>query len=384
MFLKALPFAVSFTLAPMVVLGALYGGWWIALPFVWGWICISLMDLALGKDTSNMDPATADSLLFWHALITWIWVPVQMAMMLGCFYIALTGGHLSTGEQVGVALSIGVATGAIGINFAHELVHRPAKWERRLGELLLHSVAYGPFATEHVYGHHVTVATPKDPVTARKGDSFFVFFPRAVIGTFRSAWEIDRARLAKRGLPIWHHTNPFWRYGLGTGAFLAFVIWAGGWWGVVLFALQAYMAVYQLEAVNYTEHYGLTRKYLGEGKFERVQPRHSWNAAQTFSNWMLINLQRHSDHHYRPDRRYPLLQHYSWKDAPQLPFGYPVMIALAVCPPVWFKVMNPRVDRWRAAFYPEITDWSAYDKGLNGRDPTAEPKGGIETDAAIA
>ncbi|MEO1491223.1 MAG: alkane 1-monooxygenase [Pseudomonadota bacterium] len=373
MFLKALPFAVSFTLTPLVVMSALYGGYWIMGPFVWGWVCISLLDRALGKNTQNMDPATADSTLFWHSLITWIWVPIQMVLMALCLYQATHADHLTTWEAVGVMGGLGVATGGIGINFAHELVHQRNRWERTLGEWLLHSVAYGPFATEHVYGHHITVATPKDPVTARKGQSFLSFFPQAVIGTFVSAWEIDRDRLARRGLPIWHKTNPFWRYALGAGLFIGIAAALGGWWGVMLFFVQALMAIYQLEAVNYTEHYGLTRRYLGNGAFERVKPCHSWNAAQTFSNWMLINLQRHSDHHYRPSRRYPLLQHYAWKDAPQLPFGYPLMVAMAVIPPLWFAVMNPRVDRWRAKFYPDIDDWTDYDNGTHDRtEPGAQ------------
>jgi alkane 1-monooxygenase len=137
----------------------------------------------------------------------------------------------------------------------------------------------------------------------------------------------------------------------------------GGWAGLGLFVVQAASAVWQLELTNYIEHYGLTRRHLGDGKYEHVLPRHSWNASHKVSNWFLINLQRHSDHHYKPDRRFPLLQTYSAAEAPQLPFGYPAMTTLAMVPPLWRRVMNPRVRAWRRQFYPDVTDWSDYNKG---------------------
>ena len=364
MLLHALPFLISFTMVPLVLVAAILGGWWIALPFIWGWVMISVLDRVKGLNTDNLDPATKDSVLLWHKLVTWTWVPTQIAMILFVLWQITLPGHLSTAEAVLVALALGTATGGIGITYAHEMVHQRNRWERWAGELLLASVAYGHFATEHVYGHHIHVATPKDPVSARKGESFFSFFPRAVVGTFVSAWKIDTARLAKRALPVWHHTNPFWRYAIGAGLFLGFSWWLAGAWGLLLFALQAYQAVYQLEAVNYVEHYGLVRKHLGGGRYEHAKPRHSWNSSHALTNLLLINLQRHSDHHYKPDRRYPLLQTYDEDEAPQLPYGYPAMIVLSFLPPVWFWLMNPRVRAWRKRFYPEVTDWNPYRRGL--------------------
>ncbi len=134
---------------------------------------------------------------------------------------------------------------------------------------------------------------------------------------------------------------------------------------MVLFLFQASVAVWHLELINYIEHYGLTRKYLGGGKYEHMQPRHSWNAAHKACNWLLINLQRHSDHHYKPSRRFPLLQNYSGAEAPQLPYGYPVMFVMALITPIWRRIMNPKVRKWREMYYPEITDWSAYQTEVN-------------------
>jgi alkane 1-monooxygenase len=169
--------------------------------------------------------------------------------------------------------------------------------------------------------------------------------------------------LARRGLPVWHRSNPFWRYATLQGAFLAAALAVGGWWGLVLFLVQAFTAIWQLELTNYIEHYGLTRRHLGDGRYEPVRPHHSWNADHRVSNWLLINLQRHSDHHYKPDRRFPLLQTYTAAEAPQLPFGYPAMTALAMIPPLWRRVMNPKVRAWRRQHYPDIADWGPYNRG---------------------
>ena len=152
-----------------------------------------------------------------------------------------------------------------------------------------------------------------------------------------------------------------WLWVIAAMLVLAFVI--GGWAGLGLFLYQAFIPIWQLEIVNYVEHYGLTRKHLGDGKYEPTFPRHSWNAAQRASNRLLINLQRHSDHHYKPNRRYPLLQSYAPSEAPQLPAGYTVMTLVAMWPPLWHRIMNPKVRKWRAMYYPEITDWTPYKNG---------------------
>jgi alkane 1-monooxygenase len=171
--------------------------------------------------------------------------------------------------------------------------------------------------------------------------------------------------LARKNLP-WHDlSNPFFRYWALQGAMLILALILGGWGGFFLFVWQAYIAIWQLEVVNYVEHYGLTRKHLGDGKYEHVMPHHSWNAAHMATNFLLINLQRHSDHHYKPDRRFPLLQTYDDSTAPQLPFGYPLMTMAAMVPPVWRRIMNPRVRKWRGMYYPEITDWGPYNRAEN-------------------
>ncbi|MCT4682884.1 MAG: alkane 1-monooxygenase, partial [Roseicyclus sp.] len=245
------------------------------------------------------------------------------------------------------------------------MMHQKNRLERWLADLLLATVLYSHFRSEHLLVHHRYVGTTRDPVTARYNEGFHRFFPRVLRESLTSAFSAERAMLARKGKPWTDPANPFWRYWALQGACLVAAFVLGGWLGVALFVFQAFIAVWQLELTNYIEHYGLTRRHLGEGKYEHVLPRHSWNAAHKASNWLLINLQRHSDHHYKPDRSFPLLQNHSEEDAPQLPFGYPIMTMAAMIPPLWKRVMNPRVREWRRHYYPDITDWHPYNKGLN-------------------
>ena len=171
---------------------------------------------------------------------------------------------------------------------------------------------------------------------------------------------MEVSRLEKRGLSKWHRSNPFWRYVGWPAGLLLLAALIGGAFGVLLFCLQAFIAILFLELANYVEHYGLVRQHLGDGKYEHIKPHHSWNSSREFTNYLLINLQRHSDHHYKPDRRFPLLQTYEESEAPQLPYGYPIMAAIALIPPVWRNMMNPKVRAWRRTYYPDIEDWDAY------------------------
>jgi len=327
---RALPFWLSLGLLPLAALGAVHGGWTVLLLIVATWWLFGLLDLFLGLNVENADPQTPDGNLFWYRLVTLVWAPLQFAMIFGAIAWITRTDHLSGWEAAGLMIGIGTVTGAIGIVYAHELMHQRPRIERRLGDLLMAMALYSHFRSEHLLVHHRYVGTPRDTVTARFGENFHAFFLRVVPEGLISAWRAEAAMLARKGLPWWHRSNPFWTYAALQGGMLALAGLIGGWMGVGLFVLQAVVAIWQLELINYIEHYGLVRKHLGEGKYEHVKPRHSWNTAARASNWILINLQRHSDHHYKPDRRYPLLQNYDETEAPQLPFGYPVMGMAAV------------------------------------------------------
>jgi len=362
---SALPFWISFLLIPVAWLGAVQGGWTVILLPLITWYLFAALDGVVGLNLENADPETPPEDLVWYRLLTSLWVPLQFVTLFGMIWYVTHTGHLSVLEKLVLFFGMGVITGTIGINYSHELMHQKNRVERLLGDLLLAMVLYSHFRSEHLLVHHRHVGTPRDAVTARFNEGFHRFYPRVLRQSLISSFRAERDRLARKDRPWTDSANPFWRYWALQAAMLGLAGLLGGWAGVGLFLIQAGTAVWQLELVNYVEHYGLTRKYLGEGKYEHVLPQHSWNAAQKASNWLLINLQRHSDHHYKPDRRFPLLQNYTSADAPQLPYGYPVMTVAAMIPPLWRRVMNPRVRQWRAMYYPEITDWTPYARATN-------------------
>jgi len=361
----ALPFWLSFSFLPMIVAGAAWGGWWLALAPLWAILILPLLDLLVGLNTDNPDPATPEDRLVWYRLITLVWAPIQLATIFGTLWWVASTDHLGIGAQLALFYAVGLTSGAVGIVYAHELMHQKSPVERGLADVLLASVLYSHFRSEHLRVHHPWVGTPRDPVTARYNEGFWRFFLRVLAACPGSAWRAEAALMARAGRAVWHRSNPFWRYGALQGLMLALAWAIGGWAGLGLFLWQALVAVIYLELTNYIEHYGLTRRHLGEGRYEPVRPHHSWNAAHRVSNWLLINLQRHSDHHFKPDRRFPLLQTHARGEAPQLPSGYPLMVFAAAVPPVWRRLMNPRVRAWRRQFYPDITDWSAYRAGTN-------------------
>jgi alkane 1-monooxygenase len=362
---SALPFWMSLATLPLGVIGALWGGWTVLLLPLSSWGLFTVLDAALGLNEDNADPDTPEAGLFWYRLVTLVWFPAQAVLLVWLLWYVPQAAHLGLAERLGLFFGMGVIAGTVGIVYAHELMHQKSPAERWLGDLLMAAVLYSHFRSEHLRVHHLWVGTPRDAVTARYNEGFHRYFPRVLREGLVSAWRVERAMLARRGLPVWHRSNPFWRYGALQAGFVALALGLGGWAGLGLFAFQAFVAIWQLELVNYVEHYGLTRRHLGGGKYEHVLPRHSWNAAHRASNWLLINLQRHSDHHYKPDRRFPLLQTYPDDEAPALPWGYPVMTAAAMVPPLWKRIMNPRVRAWRRRHYPDITDWHPYNKGLN-------------------
>ncbi|MCY3750969.1 MAG: fatty acid desaturase [Gammaproteobacteria bacterium] len=368
--LHALPYFILLVIFPLVGYASLHGGWWILAPFLFFWI-ENVLDAIFGMDKRNMDPwKPRGSQLFIYDLAIWMWAvlwPVTVIFVLWQIFIS---GHLSIWEAVLVALVLSLVSQMVLI-VGHEFVHRRTVWERRFGEILLASVTYPHYATEHVYIHHPLVGTPEDLGSAPKGQSFWEYFPRDVANNLVVAWRFECDRLARRHLPVWHYTNPFWRYILMVAAWYALGYWIGGIWGLLIFPLMCSSAVLSMKIINYVQHYGLQRIRLPNGRFERPQPQHSWSSDYRFFNWLYYNMQRHADHHAAATRPYPLLQHWSEDKSPQLPGSYGKMAGLAMFPRLWFKTMDPLVDRWRDRFYPQIKDWSVYDSPAFAARPDA-------------
>lgn len=336
--MRVAPYFVVLAIPLVIVLGVVRGSWAAGAGIAFVFVATPMLDLLLGRRRDNEGTSTTTRARV-HDVPLFLWIAIQAAVMIWLVdRVATSPG--SALEHALAIVSLGLLTGGAGITVAHELMHRPGALERGLAEGLMSVVSYPHFTIEHVHGHHRNVATPRDPATSRLGESVYRFLPRTLVGGVTSAWRIEVERLDKRGLGVWSRENRMLRFACVQLAMYAAIALMWGVRGVLVWAAQAAIAIVLLELVNYVEHYGLARAAIGDGRFERVQPWHSWNASERFSNWLLFNLQRHSDHHFLAARPYETLRHYD--DVPQLPAGYATMVLLALVPPLWHRVMDRR------------------------------------------
>jgi alkane 1-monooxygenase len=275
-----------------------------------------------------------------YDILLWLLVPVQYATMV-YFLFCISEESLSFPVKLGMMLAFGMSCGILGINGAHELGHRHTWYEQLMSKMLLLTSLYMHFFIEHNRGHHKNVSTDDDPASARKGENVYAFYLRTVAGSWLSAWHLERSRLEKKGLPVLSLHNEMLRFQLIQLALLAAIYLIFGWATLLWFIAGATVGFMLLETVNYIEHYGLRREKKGEA-YERVMPVHSWNSNHPLGRLILLELSRHSDHHYLASRKYQVLRHFD--ESPQMPTGYPGMMLLALLPPLWFRVMDPRVE----------------------------------------
>ena len=304
-------------------------------------VIIPLLDWVFGTDRSNPPDWAVEQLAEdrFYRWCTFLFLPLQYAGLVFACWVVTTRG-LSLVDQFGYALTVGTVAG-VAINTAHELGHKSVKTERRLAKLALAQSGYGHFYVEHNRGHHNRVATPEDPASSRLGETFWEFLPRTVVGSARSAWELESRRLKAQGKKVWSTDNDVLTAWAMTVVLFGGLTAAFGVEILPFLVVQAVFGFSLLEVVNYLEHYGLMRQKDANGRYERCQPEHSWNSNHVASNVILYQLERHSDHHAHPTRRYQALRHFN--DAPQLPSGYGLMLGLAYLPPVWRRVMDHRV-----------------------------------------
>lgn len=302
---------------------------------------IPAFDWAMGSDWIVAPESAVPSLEAdrYYRFIVYLYLPFQFAVVIWSAWIVATTS-MPWWHLLGLILSVGTISG-VGINTAHELGHKTNAIERWLAKLALVPVCYGHFFVEHNKGHHVRVSTPEDPASARMGESFYAFLLRTVIGSFKSGWNIEKQRLERNGESAWSVHNAILQPYAGT--FILFgglALWLG--WAVLPFLfLQAFYGASLLEVVNYMEHYGLLRRKLPDGRYERCRPEHSWNSNNVISNLVLYQLQRHSDHHANPTRSFQALR--PFEHAPELPAGYMGMLLVAYIPPLFFRIMDHRV-----------------------------------------
>ncbi len=314
---------------------------WFLLPLVSNYLIAPVLDWAIGEDRNNPPEEVVmqlDQDLYYRRL-TYIVVPLHFITMLGAAWYAATQS-LSWWAFAILAAVAGITAG-FAINTGHELGHKNSKLEKTLAKIVLAVPAYGHFSLEHNRGHHKDVSTPSDPASARMGESIYKFAMREIPGAFRRAWQIENERLTSRGKPVWHPGNVILQSYAISAAISVGLLLLFGWKVIPFLVIHNVFAYWQLTSANYIEHYGLLRERDVKGRYERCQPHHSWNSNHILSNLVLFHLERHSDHHTHPLRRYQSLRHFD--DLPSLPNGYFGMYVLAYIPWLWFRVMDKRL-----------------------------------------
>jgi len=315
--------------------------YWLLLPLIIAYCISPIADWVIGEDKNN-PPDTAISELDnvkYYRILTYLVIPIHYVALIILAWWAGTQ-NLSWWAFIAVAISAGLGSG-LGINTGHELGHKKSQLERNLAKLVLAVPAYGHFSIEHNRGHHAHVSTPEDPASSRMGESIYRFALREIPSAFKRAIIIEKNRLNRRGKVFWTTNNQILQSMAITVTLQALLIILFGWIMIPFLILHNFFAWWQLTSANYVEHYGLLRKKNSDGKYEHCKPHHSWNSNHIFSNLVLFQLERHSDHHAHPIRRYQSLKHYP--SLPTLPTGYFGCYVMAYIPWIWFTIMDKRL-----------------------------------------
>lgn len=340
--MKALKFLTILILPITVYISFTSMGWLTLLPLVVFFGFVPLLELLFNPDKQNLnkeqEEQEKENKLYTYILYTT--VPVQL-LFLGWFLWMMKDAQLTTIEYIGRISAMGLMCGVIGINVGHELGHRNNRFDEFLGEILLLTSLDTHFLPYHNAGHHFNVATPKDAATARKNEIVYLFWIRSHFQSYYQAWETENRRLKNSGRNWFHLQNRMLIYTICNILLLVGIFFLFGLNALLAFTAAAVFGILLLETVNYIEHYGLLRKQNEKGRYERVKRTHSWNSDHRIGMLMLFNLSRHSDHHYNGSKHYQLLK--SLPESPQMPTGYPGMMLVALVPPLWFSIMNKKI-----------------------------------------
>ncbi len=340
--MRDLKYLLAYLMPISALMALAWQGPWAWTTVVLAFVLLPLLELISPAYTDNTPVAAEErrSQIPYFDYLLYLNAPILFGTVFYYLYI-LENETLSTFEYLGLSLSTGIIVGTCGINVAHELGHRSTKGEQLLAKWMLLPALYQHFFIEHNRGHHKNVATDADPASAKKGDIVYAFWLRSVTGSWLSAWHLERERLHKDGLRFWSFDNEMIRFSLFQMLWLSATYLYGSWMGLLGAIAVALVGILLLETVNYIEHYGLRRHLLPSGRHEPVMPVHSWNSDHELGRIFLYELTRHSDHHYKSTRKYQVLRHID--PSPQMPFGYPTSILMALFPPLWFAVMNKRI-----------------------------------------
>ena len=345
--MRALPYALSFSLFGLAGAAFFLEGWWTFMPLLEAFLLIPLMELLMPPQPRN--PSEEEKQLRLsdksYDLLLYSVVPIHFAC-LGLFLFQIYSHPEIDGlTRWGWISSMGILNGVFGINVAHELGHRPKKSEQRMAQLLLMTSLYMHFFIEHNRGHHRYVATPEDPASARKWEPVYFFWLRSISMSWLSAWKLENQRV-KRSRKSHLQENQMLHFHLIQAGLIVLIGLVLGLSGLFAFLIAGGLGIILLETVNYIEHYGLCRMKVSPHRYEDVSPKHSWNSDHRMGRWMLFELSRHSDHHHRPAKKYQILEHRD--DSPQMPTGYPGMMLISLIPPLFFALVHPRLPKTEA------------------------------------
>jgi alkane 1-monooxygenase len=303
-----------------------------------------ILELFLKPNDSNMSKIEEELVLQdkTYDIILWLLVPMQYFILI--YFLFQMKLDLSSSVRTGMIISMGIACGVIGINAAHELGHRNTKSEQTLSKMLLLTSLYMHFFIEHNRGHHKNVSTDEDPASSKYGETLYAFWFRSIVHSYISAWVLEKEKLEMQKKSFWSTHNEMLMFQVIQLALLLTIYLIFGFHILLYFITAALIGIILLETVNYIEHYGLRRK-MKNGKYERTMPIHSWNSNHPLGRLVLLELSRHSDHHYIASRKYQILRHHD--ASPQMPTGYPGMMILSLFPPLWFKLMHHKINAYK-------------------------------------
>jgi alkane 1-monooxygenase len=346
--IRPLKYLLAYSIPALAYLAFHSHGWLTYAPMIEAFVLIPLFEIFLRPSQGNLseieeEMVQDDPVYDW---MIYLIVPITFYLAFD-FFSAVQEYGLTVTEKLGRITSMGMICGTLGINVGHELGHRKKPFERFLAKLLLLSSFYMHFYIEHNRGHHKNVSTPEDPASARYGQSVFGFWVNSIIRSYVSAWKLEFERMMKIGQSKYSLRNEMLVFQLIQFGVALLIGISFGWIVLGYYSMAAMMGILLLETVNYIEHYGLTRQHVGEGRYERVMPHHSWNSNHPVGRLMLFELSRHSDHHYLSNRKYQVLKNY--EEAPSMPTGYPGMMVLALFPPLWFSVMHAHMKKFKLA-----------------------------------
>lgn len=340
--MNSLKYLGAYTLPISAAVGISAGGFWTFITPVYAFVFIPILELLLPQDSRNATESERDKRsispvydIMLYANLVWVFGLIYFVASRAAIQMA------SPVTQIGMVFSLGIVMGANGINVGHELGHRQQSWERYLGKLLLLPSFYMHFYIEHNFGHHNNAATPEDPATARRNQTVYHFWFTSVIRQYVSAWCIQTNLLRHSKAGFFSLKNDMLWYVLIQALYVAAVVYFFGNQIALLLISAGFVGIVLLESVNYIEHYGLIRHKLPSGRYERVREVHSWNSNHIVGRIVLYELTRHSDHHYKSSKKFQLLDFH--EQSPEMPFGYPTSLVISLVPPLWFRIMNPRI-----------------------------------------